>query len=57
MALHVGDSVVVKSGILDPDFGIDISVSAISTTPCRRDNSHIFRSNIPGQERLVILQH
>lgn len=25
MALHVGDSVVVKSGILDPDFGIDIS--------------------------------
>jgi hypothetical protein len=25
MALHIGDSVVVKSGILDPDFGIDIS--------------------------------
>ena len=25
MALHVGDSVVVKSGILDPDFGLDIS--------------------------------
>ena len=25
MALHVGESVVVKSGILDPDFGIDIS--------------------------------
>ena len=24
-ALHVGDSVVVKSGILDPDFEIDIS--------------------------------
>ncbi len=24
-ALHVGDPVVVKSGILDPDFGIDIS--------------------------------
>jgi len=25
MALHVGESVVVKSGILDPDFGLDIS--------------------------------
>jgi len=25
MALHVGDSVIVKSGVLDPDFGIDIS--------------------------------
>ena len=25
MTLHVGESVVVKSGILDPDFGIDIS--------------------------------
>ena len=25
MELHVGDSVVVKSGVLDPDFGIDIS--------------------------------
>ena len=25
MALHVGDSVVVKSGVLDPDFRIDIS--------------------------------
>lgn len=25
MALHVGESVVVKSGIIDPDFGIDIS--------------------------------
>ena len=25
MALHAGDSVVVKSGVLDPDFGIDIS--------------------------------
>jgi hypothetical protein len=25
MALHVGDSVVVKSGVLDPDFGTDIS--------------------------------
>jgi hypothetical protein len=25
MALYVGDSVVVKSGILDPDFKIDIS--------------------------------
>jgi hypothetical protein len=25
MALHVGKSVVVKSGILDPDFGLDIS--------------------------------
>jgi hypothetical protein len=25
MALHVGDSVVVKSDVLDPDFGIDIS--------------------------------
>ncbi len=25
MALHVGDSVVVKSGILDPDFGSDLS--------------------------------
>ena len=25
MVLHVGDSVVVKSGILDPDFGTDIS--------------------------------
>jgi hypothetical protein len=25
MALHVGDSVAVKSGVLDPDFGIDIS--------------------------------
>ncbi len=25
ITLHVGDSVVVKSGILDPDFGIDIS--------------------------------
>jgi hypothetical protein len=25
VALHVGISVVVKSGILDPDFGIDIS--------------------------------
>ncbi len=24
MALHAGDSVVVKSGALDPDFGIDI---------------------------------
>jgi hypothetical protein len=23
--LHVGDSVAVKSGVLDPDFGIDIS--------------------------------
>lgn len=23
--MHVGDSVVVKSGILDPDFGTDIS--------------------------------
>jgi len=25
MALHIGNSVVVKSGVLDPDFGIDIS--------------------------------
>ena len=25
MVLHAGDSVVVKSGGLDPDFGIDIS--------------------------------
>jgi hypothetical protein len=25
MALYVGDSVVVKSGVLDPDFKIDIS--------------------------------
>ena len=25
MTIHVGESVVVKSGILDPDFGIDIS--------------------------------
>ncbi len=25
MALHVGDSVIVKFGVLDPDFGIDIS--------------------------------
>ncbi len=25
MALHIGESVVVKSGILDPDFGLDIS--------------------------------
>ncbi len=25
MVLHVGESVVVKSGFLDPDFGIDIS--------------------------------
>ncbi len=25
MVLHVGDSVVVKSGVLDPDFKIDIS--------------------------------
>ncbi len=25
MALHVGESVVVKSGVLDPDFRIDIS--------------------------------
>jgi len=25
MALHVGDSVVVKSGVLDPDFKIDIN--------------------------------
>ncbi|MCD4811208.1 hypothetical protein K8R14_01170 [bacterium] len=25
MELHVGDSLVVKSGVLDPDFGIDIS--------------------------------
>ena len=25
MALHVGDSVVVKSDVLDPDFGFDIS--------------------------------
>lgn len=25
MALHVGDSVVVKSGVIDPDFKIDIS--------------------------------
>lgn len=25
MALHFGDSVVVKSGVLDPDFGSDIS--------------------------------
>ncbi len=24
MALHIGNSVVVKSGVLDPDFGIDI---------------------------------
>ena len=24
MALHAGDSVVVKSGVLDPDFGFDI---------------------------------
>jgi hypothetical protein len=24
MALHIGISVVVKSGVLDPDFGIDI---------------------------------
>jgi len=24
MALHVGDSVVVKSDVLDPNFGIDI---------------------------------
>ncbi len=25
MELHVGDSVAVKPGVLDPDFGIDIS--------------------------------
>ena len=25
MVLHVGDSVVVKSSIIDPDYGIDIS--------------------------------
>jgi len=25
MALYIGDSVVVKSGVLDPDFKIDIS--------------------------------
>ena len=34
-----------------------LKVSAISTAPCRRDNSQFFRSNIPGQERLVVLQH
>jgi hypothetical protein len=25
MAFHIGDSVIVKSGVLDPDFEIDIS--------------------------------
>lgn len=25
MPPHVGDSVVVKSGVLDPDFGVEIS--------------------------------
>ena len=32
-------------------------VSAISTTPGRRGNSQLVRGNIPGQERLVVLQH
>lgn len=43
--------------IHDPRRAQGRNVSAISTAPCRRDNSQFFRSNIPGQERLVVLQH
>jgi len=59
VSLHKGEANLPKRSVINMTQikTVDKLVSAISTAPCRRDNSQFFRSNIPGQERLVVLQH